>query len=159
MKRRMLWLVVCVAIMVSLLAMPVNAMASSKARMMKTNARANLRDPENYKHIIGDVKKNKEVYFTGKSIKSFYLVKTKSGKLGYIFKLYLDETNSSSAKKSVYRAKRNTKIYKKPSTSSKSVTSLISGQYVQVGQTKDGWAYVMNTKGKKGYVRTSDLSK
>ena len=158
MKRRMLWLMVCAAMLVSLLAMPVNAMASSKARIMKTNVRVNLRDPNNYKNIVGDVKKGQQVYFTGKSIKSFYLVKTKSGKLGYVFKLYLDEVDSTS-KKSVFRAKHDTKIYKKPSTSARAVCSLKSGQYVQVGQTSGGWAYVVNTKGKKGYVPTSDLTK
>lgn len=158
MKRRVFWLIVCVAMLASMLAMPMSAMASSKARMMKTNVRVNLRDPNDYTHIVGTVKKGVQVYFTGKTIKSFYLVKTSSGKLGYVFKLYLDEADSTS-KNSVYRAKHNTKLYKKPSTSARTVCSLASGRYVQVSKVSGGWAYVVTTNGKKGYVPTSDLTK
>ena len=125
---------------------------------MKTNERVNLRDPSDYTKIIGTVKKGTNVYFTGKTTKAFYLVQTSSGKQGYVFKMYLDDVNVTS-KSSVYKVKTDTKLYKSASTDAKTVCKLKAGRYVQVSATQDGWAYALTTNGKKGYIKTSDLTK
>ena len=159
MRRRIVSLLLLAALVASLMVMPVSALASSKkARNMTTNARVNLRDPDDYTHIIGTVKKGKTVYFTGKTKKNFYLVTTSSGKTGYVFKMYLDEANSVS-KSSVYKVKKYSVLRKKASTSSKGVEGLEAGRYLQVKSVSNGWAYVETSTGKKGYIQTENLTK
>lgn len=157
MKRRVLWFVVCVAMIVSVLVMPVNALASSKAKYMKTTENVHLRDEDDIYDIIGTIKKNKEVYFTGKKKGNFYLVQTKDGRTGYVFKMYLTDSTAKT-KGTVYRVQSDTKLYKHQRVGKK-VCSLYAGQYVKVAWISDGWAYAMNVKGKVGYVQASNLKK
>lgn len=156
MKRRVIWLAVCLMMIVSVFTSPMSALAAS-GKYMKTNVGVHLRDPNDYTHIVGKVKKNKTVWFTGKTKQSFYLVRTESGKEGYVFKMYLNDIGAVNKGK-VYVTNTTTKLYKSPSTKAKG-RKLEEGKYVQVFATKGGWAYGRNSKGKTGYVPTSALSK
>ena len=156
MKRRIVELAVCLMMVVSVLVTPVSALAAS-GKYMKTSESVHLRDPNNYEHIVGKVKKNKTVWFTGKTKKAFYLVRTQDGKEGYVFKMYLSDMGAINKGK-VYVTNTQTKLYKSPSTRAKG-SKLAAGKYLQVFATKGGWAYVRNSKGKTGYVPTSALSK
>ena len=156
-KRRLISAVLCLMLIVSMFAMPVTAYAKT-SKIMKVNTGSNLRDPDDYQHIVGHVKKGTKVLWNGKTKKAFCLVTTSSGKTGYIYKGYLNEYGAVNTSQ-VYVTKSSCRIYKKNSTSSKSVAKLSKGKYVLVYATQKGWAYVKTTSGKGGFMKTSDLRK
>lgn len=143
-----------------MLAVPTGALASSKkkAMIMKTTVGVNLRDPDDYYTIVGNVKKGTEVLFTGKTKKSFYLVTTSDGRQGYVYKGYLTEYGAVN-KSQVYYTTSSCKVYKNPTTKAGKVTKLKSGRYVLVYATQGEWAYVKTSNGKSGYMKRSALKK
>lgn len=151
MKRRLLWLVVCVAMVTSLLAMPVSALASTQ--YLRTIGKVNLRDPSNLDHVIKVLKKNTKVIYNGKMKKNMCLVQTEKGDVGYVFKLFLDSASTKS-KSFVRRARTKVTVYKSADTSSRKVCSLDPGDYVKVeySGTLNGMYFVTTTKNKKGYI-------
>lgn len=159
MKRRVLWVAVCMMLIISTIIAPVSASASSSvAKIMKINTNANLRNPSDYEDIIGFLKKGTKVLWAGKTKKAFLLVTTTDGKTGYIYKDYLSSYGAVN-KNQIYKTKSSAKIYKKASTSSSKVTSVGKGRYVLVYARSSSWAYVKTTSGKGGYMKMSALSK
>ena len=157
MKRRIFLMMTCLLLIVSTIIAPVSASAAT-AKIFKLNTNANLRDPDDYTNILTYMKKGTKVLWTGKTKKSFYLVATTDGKVGYVFRDYLDEYGAVSMK-AVYKTTASAKLYKKASTSSHKVATIGSGKYVLVYAIKGGWAYVKTTSGKGGFMKTSVLKK
>lgn len=156
MKRKIMTLGVLLMMAVSMMLMPVNALAAGKFMTVKSNV--HLRSASNINDVITTLKKGTTVYFTGRKHKAFYEVKTSKGKVGYVFKMYLKDTDSKETG-SVYRVKSNTCLYKKASRDSSRVCNLEENRYLLVVSVSDGWAYVRTANDKKGYVPTSVLKK
>ncbi len=156
MKRRIMTFMICMIMLASMMVMPMNALASGKYMTVTSNV--NLRSNDNINDVVGTLKKGTTVYYTGKKYKAFYQIKTSKGKTGYVFKMYLKDAGSK-GEGMVCRVKSNSVLYKKASTDSRKVASLMEGRYVQIISTGDGWAYVRTTNDKKGYIPTSQLKK
>ena len=150
MKRRFVSFVICVVVIASMFAMPVNALAET-ARTMKIRQSVYLRNTEDIQDVLCSVKKNAEVWFTGETWKDYYKVQTKDGKIGYIFKLYLKEEYSDDSYP-ICQLTGKTKLYKKPSEHSTRITSLKEGRWLLLLSVEDGWARVMTANDKEGYV-------
>ena len=157
MKRRFTAAILCLMLLVSMFVLPTSAYAKT-SKILKVNTGSNLRDPNDYRNVVGHVKKGAKVLWNGKTKKAFYLVTTSSGKTGYIYKSYLSEYGAVN-KSQIYVTKSSCRIYKKNSTSSKTVAKLSAGKYVLVYATQKGWAYVKTTSGKGGFMKTSNLRK
>lgn len=158
MKRKIISLVVCLMLIVSMYVAPISASAAGTYKILKVNTNANLRNPDDYTDVLDYLKAGTKVLWTGKTKKAFLLVTTTSGKTGYIYKPYLSEYGAV-AKSQVYKTRSACKIYKKPSTSSSKAGSVGKGRYVLVYATKGGWAYVKTTSGKGGFMKVSNLTK
>ena len=162
MKKRVLWMAVCLVLILSTVIAPLSASAASgTAKILKVNTNANLRDPDDYQHVLSYMKSGTKVLWTGKTSKknkAFYLVTTTSGLTGYVFRDYLSEYGAVNLNQ-LYKTRSEAKIYKKPSTSSHKVTSVGKGRFVLVYGTSSGWAYVKTTSGKGGYMKLSSLKK
>ena len=162
MKKRVLWMAVCLVMILSTVIAPLSASAASgTAKILKVNTNANLRDPDDYQHVLSYMKSGTKVLWTGKTNKknkAFYLVTTTGGLTGYVYKDYLSSYGAVNLSQ-VYKTRTAAKIYKKPSTSSSKVTSVGKGRYVLVYGTSSGWAYVKTTSGKGGYMKLSTLKK
>ena len=162
MKKRVLWMAVCLVLILSTVIAPVSASAKSGvAKIYKISTNANLRDPDDYQHIMTFLKKGTKVLWTGKTNsknKAFYLVTTTDGKTGYVFRDNLSEYGAVNLNQ-VYKTSSKTKLYKKPSTGSSSIATVGKGRYVLVYSTASGWAYVKTTSGKGGYMKLSSLKK
>lgn len=161
-KKRMLWLAVCIVMIVSVIAAPFSAVASSSVyKIYKTSKNANLRDKSDYTKIVTFLKKGAKVLWKGsvnKKNKKFLYVYTADGKEGYVYLDNLSEYGAVSKNK-LYKAKSKATVYKKASTKSKSVTSVKKGGYLLVYEIKGNWAYVKTASGKGGYVQVSKLKK
>ena len=159
MKKRVLWMAVCLVMILSTVIAPLSASAASgTAKILKVNTNANLRDPDDYQHILSYMKSGTKVLWTGKTKKAFYLVTTTGGQTGYVFRDYLSRYGAVNLSQ-LYKTRSSAKIYKKPSTSSRKVTSVGKGRFVLVYGTSSGWAYVKTTSGKGGYMKLSNLKK
>ena len=159
MKRRILTVTLCLMLIISLLAAPVGASAASKdiVKIKKINTNARLRTgPGNYSW--SKILKKGTRVIVGKKTNAFYYVKTSGGETGYIYEKYLSDYGAVNNKQ-VYSAIKAAKVYKKPSTSSKKITTLKAGQYVFVYAVKGNWAYVKTMSGKGGFMKTSVLVK
>ena len=157
MKRRIAIFVICMVVIASMFAMPVNALAQT-ARTMKIRQAVYLRSTEDIYDVIGSLKKNAKVWFTGKTWKEFYKVQTEDGKTGYIFKLYLKEQDSND-NYPICQLTAKSKLYKKPSQYASRVTTLKEGRWLLVLGVKDGWAKVITANDKEGYVPCNLLVK
>ena len=103
-------------------------------------------------------KEGERVFYLGKTKEAFMYVRTSKGKVGYMYKGFLDSYGAAN-KSQVYYAKKSVKVFKKASTSSGKVTKLSKNQHVIVYNTKGSWAYIKTLSGKGGYVKTSALKK
>ena len=157
MKRRIVSFVICVVVIASMFAMPVNALAET-ARYMKIRQAVYLRNTEDIQDVLCSVKKNADVWFTGETWKEFYKVKTEDGKIGYIFKLYLKEQDSNDSYP-ICQLTAKTKLYKKPSEHASRITSLKEGRWLLVLGVENGWAKVLTANDKEGYVPANLLVK
>ena len=157
-KRKIISLVVCLMLIVSMYVAPIGASAAGTYKILKVNTNANLRNQDDYTDVIDFLKTGPKVLWTGKTKKAFLLVTTTSGKTGYIYKPYLSEYGAV-AKSQVYKTKSACKIYSKNSTSSHTVGKVGKGRYVLVYATKGAWAYVKTTSGKGGFMKVINLTK
>ena len=155
MKRRIITLMVFLAMVASLLTMPMSALASGKFMTVTTNA--NLRSNTNLYDVIGTLKKGTTVYYTGKKYKSMYQVKTSKGKVGYVFKMYLKNADSKDGDGQVVCVKENSTLYKKADTASRSVCKLAKGRYLKILSVEGDWAKVQTTDDRIGYIQVSKL--
>ena len=163
MKRRILVLVLSILLIAATVIAPVSASAASRksVAIMKVTvngARVRKGPSSNY-GIITSVKKGAKVFYLGKHKKSFYLVRTSHGKVGYMYKGFL-KSYGACYEDQIYRLKKSTPLFKKASTRSvRKVAKLGKGLHVIVYQTKGKWAYVKTMSGKGGYVKKKLLKK
>ena len=161
MNRRLLKLATCLMLMFAVAILPAMAYAASDVvQIMKVNedgARVR-KGPSSSYDVITSCKEGERVFYLGKTKEAFMYVRTSKGKVGYMYKGFLDSYGAAN-KSQVYYAKKSVKVFKKASTSSGKVTKLSKNQHVIVYNTKGSWAYIKTLSGKGGYVKTSALKK
>ena len=111
--------------------------------------------PGNYS-VITTLDRGEKVIYSGKTKNAFCLVATMDGKKGYIYKNFLSNYGVVRSDRLYHTYARNTKLYKKASTSAKYVT-LKNPQFVTVYQKAGNWAYVKTMDGKGGYIPLSKI--
>ena len=90
---------------------------------------------------------------------SWAKVKNSGGKIGYCKKSSLSAKNPNTLNKTVYINAANTKVYQRPSTSSKVLMKLkLNSKYKAVARTKDGKWYRLKNGGNYGYVQAKSIS-
>ena len=162
MKRRVISVILMVVLLLATVVAPMSAYADKKVKILQVNvdgARLRRGPSINY-DVITSLKKGAKVFYMGKMENSFAYICTSTGKLGYMYKGYL-QSYGSCYKSQIYYNKKNTSIavYKKANAKSKRVTSVGKKQYVIVYQIKGSWAYIKTLNGKGGYVKAKYLKK
>ncbi|MBQ3424802.1 MAG: SH3 domain-containing protein [Clostridia bacterium] len=149
-----------VALLLSMLVMPVSAYAATKVKILKVTADGARvrRGPGNYEVVVS-VKKGSKVFYLGKTTNSFAHVRTAYGKTGYMYKGFLKSYGSCYLSQVYCSKKSSVSVYKSPSTRSKRVTKLSKRQHVVVYQVKGSWAYIKTLGGTGGFVKKSNLKK
>ena len=160
MKRRLMTLVLVVAMLASMVFVPVSASAASKVKILQVTVdRARVRlGPSSAYGVITSLKKGSKVFYLKKMKDSFAYICTSSGVKGYMYKGYLKSYGTVYSNQ-VYRATKRAYVYKKASSGSSHVTRLSKNQHVIVYQVSGNWAYVKTLGGKGGYVKKSILTK
>jgi len=161
MNRRIVSLVLMVALLLATAIVPMGASAATKVKILKVTVDgARVRQgPSSAYAVKTSVKKGGKVFYLGKMKNSFAYVRTSGGTQGYMYKGFLKSYGTCYKSQVYYSKKSGLKIYKKPSTRSSKVTKLSKGQHVIVYQVKGKWAYVKTVSGKGGYCQASALGK
>ena len=160
MKRRMMVLVLVVAMLASMVFVPVSASAASKIKILQVTvdgARIRL-GPSTAYGVITSLKKGSKVFYLKKMKDSFAYVCSSSGVKGYMYKGYLKSYGTVYSNQ-IYRTTKKGYLYKKASSGSSRVTRLSKNQHLIVYQVSGNWAYVKTLGGKGGYVKKSILTK
>ena len=90
---------------------------------------------------------------------SWAKVKNSAGKVGYCKKSSLSGKNPNNLSKTVYISAANTKVYQRPSTSSKVLMKLkLNSKYKAVAKTRDGKWYRLKNGSSYGYVQVKYTS-
>lgn len=160
MKRRLMVLVLVVAMLASMVFVPVSASAASKVKILQvTEDRARIRlGPSSAYGVITSLKKGSKVFYLKKMKDSFAYICSSSGIKGYMYKGYL-KTYGTVYSNQIYRCTKKGYVYKKASSGSSHVARLSKNQHVIVYQVNGSWAYVRTLGGKGGYVKKSILTK
>jgi len=161
MNRRIVSLVLMVALLLATAIVPMGASAATKVKILKVTVDgARVRQgPSSAYAVKTSVKKGGKVFYLGKMKNSFAYVRTSGGTQGYMYRGFLKSYGTCYKSQVYYSKKSGLKIYKKPSTRSSKVTKLSKGQHVIVYQVKGKWAYVKTVSGKGGYCQASALGK
>ena len=107
-------------------------------------------------NVMTSLKKGTKLFYLGKS-GSWYKVCSEFGPTsGYVYKGYTSYYGAV-AYDNIFKAAGRARVYSRPSTSSKRVTTLKDDQFVIVYAVSGKWAYIHTISGTKGYVRTSQL--
>ena len=161
MKRRLISLVLLIALLLATAIVPVGASAATKVKILKVTVDgARVRQgPSSAYAVKTSVKKGGKVFYLGKMKNSFAYIRTSGGTQGYMYKGFLKSYGTCYKSQVYYSKKSGLKVYKKPSTHSSKVTKLSKHQHVIVYQVKGKWAYVKTVSGKGGYCQASALGK
>lgn len=160
MKRRVISLLMVIALLAAMAVAPMGAMAATKVKILKVTVDgARLRTgPASTYDVKTSLKKGSKVIYLGKTKNSFAHIRTSGGTEGYMYKGFL-KNYGTCYKSQIYKSKKNSlPVYKKAGHSSK-VTRLKKGQHVIVYQVKGKWAYIKTLGGKGGYCKASSLTK
>ena len=134
--------------------------ASAKSKSMKilkvTVSGARLREGPGDYEVITTLKKGEKVFYSGKTVKSWCLVCTSSGKIGYVYKGFLASYGTVRVDQ-IYYTTAKTKLYKKPSTKASKVTSLGKREFLIIYKKAGNWAYGKTLTGKSGYIPLGKL--
>lgn len=131
--------------------------ASSTMKILKVNTSgARLRGGPGDYEVITTLKKGAKVFYSGKTVKSWSLVCTSDGKIGYVYKGYLSNYGQVLVSQ-IYYTSDSTKLYKKPSTSASKVTSLDKNEFIIVLKKAGNWGYAKTLSGKTGFVPLGKL--
>ncbi|MBQ4089823.1 MAG: SH3 domain-containing protein [Clostridia bacterium] len=107
-------------------------------------------------NVMTSLKKGTKLFYLGKS-GSWYKVCSEYGLTsGYVYKGYASYYGAV-ALDSIFQCDGRTRVYSRPSTTSRRVTTLKDDQFVIVYAVSGDWAYVHTISGKKGYVKISQL--
>ena len=163
--RRFIRTAVCFLLLIMMAVMPLitepstTAAAATNYKIMRCNVEGGRlrKGPGNYS-VITTLDKGEKVIYSGKMKNAFCLVATMDGKKGYIYKNFLSNYGVVRSDRLYHTVSRNTKLYKKASTSAKSVT-LKSRQFVTVYQKAGNWAYVKTMDGRGGYIQLSKIKR
>lgn len=161
MKRRIISLMMVIALLAAMAVAPVGAMAATKVKILKVTvdgARVRSGPSSNY-DVKTSVKKGSKVIYLGKTKNSFAHIRTAGGTDGYMYNGFLKNYGSCYKSQIYYSKKSGLAVYKKASTSSSKVTKLKKRQHVILYQVKGKWAYIKTLGGKGGYCKASSLSK
>ena len=110
----------------------------------------------NADNVMTSLKKGTKLFYLGTD-GAWYKVCSEYGLTsGYIYKGYASYYGAVSLN-SIYKCDGNVRMYARPNTSSKRVTTLRDDQFVIVYAVSGKWAYVHTISGKKGYVPVSQL--
>lgn len=134
--------------------------ASAKTKTMKilkvTVSDARLREgPGNYE-VVTTLKKGEKVFYSGKTVKSWCLVCTSGGKIGYVYKGFLASYGTVRLDQ-IYYTTVKTKLYKRPSTSASKVMNLAKHEFLIVYKKAGKWGYAKTLSGKSGYIPLGKL--
>ena len=163
--RKFLRVVLCALLMFTMTASPLmatpatSAKAASTMKIVKVNVQgARLREgPSSDYAVIGSLKKNQKIFYSGKNKNAFSYVCTADGKIGFVFRDYLSAYGSVRKNQVYYTTGRNVRMYKKASTSSGRAATLKQQQFVLVYQKAGNWAYAKTLDGTGGYIQLNKL--
>ena len=160
MKRRMMVLVLVVAMLASMVFVPVSASAAKKVKILQvTEDRARIRlGPSSAYGVITSLKKGSKVFYLNRMKDSFAYICSSGGVKGYMYKGYLKSYGTVYSNQ-IYRCTKKGYLYKKASSGSSHVAKLSKNQHVVVYQVSGSWAYIKTLGGKGGYVKKSILTK
>ena len=161
MQRRIVSLMLAIALLMATAVVPVSASAATKVKILKVTVDgARVRQgPSSAYAVKTSVKKGGKVIYLGKMKDSFAYIRTSGGTEGYMYKGFLKNYGSCYKSQVYYNRKSSLKVYKKASTRSGGVTRLTRKQHVIVYQVKGNWAYIKTLGGKGGYCKASALRK
>lgn len=160
MKSNLVRLIVCVLLVLTLAIAPITtAFAASTMKLMKINVDgARLRKgPGNYE-IITSLRRGEKVLYSGEMTKSFCLVCTEDGQVGYVFRDYLSNYGVIRADQVYYANTGSVRMYSRANTGSSRVETLSRHELVIVFRTAGNWAYARTLDGEAGYIQLSKLS-
>lgn len=158
------FLVVLLAVMLTMTAVLPSVSTASAASKKKVVYILNIDNdgvrvrstPNGGDNVMTSLSKGTKLFYLGKS-GSYYKVCSEYGLTsGYVYKGYTSYYGAVSLD-SIYQCDGRTKVYSRPSTSSKRITTLKDDQFVIVYAVSGQWAYVHTISGKKGYVKASQL--
>lgn len=158
--KRILKVMMSMLLMMALCASP--AMAAKKSTvvpiMKVTVDGGRLREgPSSEYEVVTSLKKGEKVFYFKKE-GSFCLVRSETGKMGYIYKGFLANYGAARLDQVYQVGESGAKMYKKASTSSKKKLTLKSDQYILVYKTHRDWAYARTLSGTAGFVKLDDIS-
>ena len=107
-------------------------------------------------NIMTSLRKGTKLFYLGSSGSWYKVCSEYSLTSGYIYKGYASYYGAV-AYDNIYRCDGRARVYTRPSTSSRRVTTLKDEQFVIVYAVSGKWAYVHTISGTKGYVKTSQL--
>ena len=161
MKRRIISLMMVVAMLAAMVVAPAGALAAKKIQILQVTvdgARVR-RGPSSSYEVKTSVGKGGKVFYLGSIKNSFAHIRTSGGTEGYMYKGFLKSYGSCYKSQVFYCKKSSGSVYKKPTTHSSRATKLGRHQHVIVYQVKGSWAYIKTLGGKGGYCKTSILGK
>ena len=155
--------VLLIAMLTLTAALPTSALAASKKKVVYIvnvdNNGVRVRStPEggSADNVMTSLKKGTKLFYLGTD-GAWYKVCSEYGTTsGYIYKGYASYYGAVSLS-SIYKCDGNVRMYARPNTSSKRVTTLRDDQFVIVYAVSGKWAYGHTLSGKKGYVPVSQL--
>ena len=161
MKRRLLTIVLTLALLVSMTVLPVSASAASTVKILRvTEDGARVRvGPSTLYNVLTSLKSGAKVFYLGKTTDSFAYIRTSKGVVGYMYKGFLKNYGAATKKQIYYSTKSKVGVYKKASSKSSKVAKLAKREHVFVYQVRGKWAYIRTLNGKGGYVKKSNLKK
>ena len=161
MKRILVIALAVMLIMTAVLPTVSSAMAAGKKKVVyivnvdNDGVRARSA-PEGGDNVITSLPKGTKLFYLGKS-GAYYKVCSEFGPTsGYIYSGYASYYGAV-AYDNIYKADGRTRVYSRPSTTSRRVGTLKDNQFVIVYAVSGKWAYVHTISGTKGYVKTSQL--
>lgn len=161
MKRRMLKTVVCMMLIFAAVILPTCALAGSTAYVLKLN-----KDGVNFRglnsdgtyYVMGLAKKGTRFLYAGSKRDQMLKVYTSSGVSGYIYKGYLSSYGAI-PKNRVGVVTRNTKTYKKGSSSMRKNGNISAGSIVLVYAYNSNWAKCKTLSGKTIYLPRNTIKR
>jgi len=138
---------------------PISAMAASKIiQILKVTVDyGRLREgPSSAYDVVGKLAKGERVFYLNENVDAFCKICTTSGKVGYIYRGFLQAYGAARSDQ-IYYAATNAKVYKSPN--GKSLGTMAKGTHFMIYQIRDGWGLAKNLHGNTGYVRMSDVTR
>lgn len=161
MKRRTLTIVLLIAMLASMLIVPVSASAAVKVKILSVTVdAARIRQgPSKAYDVITTMKKGSKVFYLNKIQNHFAYICTSKGIKGYMYKGFLKNYGVTYSNQ-IYRCKVDYAfVYQKKSTGSARMGILTKNQHVIVYMVSGNWAYIKTLSGWGGYVKKSVLTK